>query len=609
MNELNGRHLYGAFRSGARKVRASQDELNRINVFPVPDGDTGTNMAVTITRAVEGALVSDSASDTLVSMADAALAGARGNSGVIFAQFVAGFSDSIHGAPSVNRERFVRAMEQAYESAYRAITEPREGTILSVIRDWAAALRREHQRAESFRELFRAAAPALRESLAATTGQLEELAAAGVVDAGASGFVAFIDGAHEYLEAGAPVDEAGVPVEGAAGAQYSDAGHAGHAGHDGQAGSESASGDFRYRYCSEFLLAAPAGERLDLEALRGLLKPLGDSLIVAGGVLKARVHVHTDDPARAMEELCRKAWVIEQKVDDMRLQFADLHDRRARVALVTDSACDLPAELLEEHRVHVAPLYLRFGEREYLDRITLDPDRFYDLADAAPVFPTSSQPAAAVLERLYRRLLGSYDEVVAIHLSAKLSGTLEASRRAALAVDPSRVRVLDSRHLSGSLGLVVLRAAEYLESGGDAAGLEAELPAWSRKALNLVGVRTLRYMVRGGRVSPLGGALAKILNLKPIVSVDEEGASKLYGASFSRRANLSRIVAMVKDRHAVAPLRAYAVVHAHAGAEAEALARRLEAVLGFPPLHVSEISVVVGMNAGRGALSVVAMSE
>jgi DegV family protein with EDD domain len=612
VTELNGQQIYGAFRAGALRLRSAQETLNGINVFPVPDGDTGTNMAVTITRAIEGASVSDSVSATMSSMADAALAGARGNSGVILAQFLAGFRESLADSASLSMERFVRAIEQAYLASHRAISNPREGTIISVIRAWSQALRREHDKAADFRELFRAAAPSLRASLEATTEQLEVLKKAGVVDAGASGFVAFIDGAHEYIEAGALPPELGLLGGGAGFAPLP----SGSEESEIEAGG--LDGNFEQRFCSEFFLAPPAGGRLDLEEIRQLLSPLGDSLIVAGSGARARVHIHCNRPALVMEKLARTAWVLEQKIDDMRRQYEDAHDRRSRVALVTDSSCDLPSSLFDAHRIHVLPLFLRFGEREFLDRLTLEGQDFYDLADAAPVFPTSSQPTRPSLERLYKSLLSHYDRVVAIHLSGKLSGTFEAARAAAASVDPSRISVIDSRHLSGSLGLVVLRAAEYLEARGGEAGLRpgeladalvAELPAWSRKARILVSVRTLKFMVRGGRVSPLGGVLAKVLNLKPIVSVDAEGASKLHGAAFSIRANLRRIVAMVEAQHAREPLLAWAVVHAHSPEEARLLAARLEAKLGFPPVHVSEISAVVGMNAGRGALSVVVISR
>ncbi len=615
MQELNGHQIYGAFKAGASRLRASQDELNRINVFPVPDGDTGTNMAVTATRAVEGTEVSESVSATMSSMADAALAGARGNSGVIFAQFLSGFRESLADSASVSMERFARAIAHASQSARRAIGDPREGTILSVIHAWAEALGREHHRAEGFKELFRAAAPSLRESLAATTEELEVLRRAGVVDAGASGFVAFMDGAHAYLEAGAHEGD-GLAAETSAEAA-ADAAALLSLEEGGEAELGPLDGDFAHRYCSEFLLAAPEGSSLDLDSLRTELAAMGDSLIVAGGGRRARVHVHTNEPAEVMEILSRRAWVLEQKVDDMRRQFEDAHAAHGRIALVTDSTCDLPQEILDARHIHVIPLFLRFGEREYLDRLTLDPDRFYDMADVAPVFPSSSQPSRPAVERLYRGLLSHYEAVVSIHVAGALSGTVETARAAAAAFPSSRVRVVDSRHLSGSLGLLVLRAADYLEAPAtQALGLEAALDGlvegldtWSGKAENLVSVRSLRFMVRGGRVSPLGGVLAKVLNLKPIVSVDRTGKSRLYGASLSSKANLKRITRMIQDRHAREPLRSWAVVHAHAPAEAQALADRLESLLGLAPLHVSEISAVVGMNAGRGALSVVAMSE
>ena len=612
MQELNGHQIYGAFKAGASRLRASQDELNRINVFPVADGDTGTNMAVTATKAMEGTEVSESVSETMSSMADAAIAGARGNSGVIFAQFLAGFRESLADSASMSMERFARAIGHASLSARRAIGDPKEGTILSVIHAWSEALGREHLRVSGFKELFRAASPSLRESLAATTGELEALRRAGVVDAGASGFVAFMDGAHEYLESG------GREVEGIPGAGGGDPPVSLEQGLDAELGY--VSGDIPHRYCAEFLLSAPEGRPLDLDALRNGLASRGDSLIVAGSPRKARVHVHTDDPTALVEEISLQGRILEQKVDDMRRQYEDAHDRKGRVALVTDSTCDLPQALLDAHRVHVVPLYLRFGEREYLDRLTLDPGRFYELAELAPVFPTSSQPSRPALERLYRSLLSHYDAVVSIHLASALSGTFEAARAVAATLPPGRVRVVDSRHLSGSLGLLVLRAAEYLEAAAGGPGAADPGPAiaealverlgeWSAKTENLVAVRSLRFMVRGGRVSPLGGHLARILGLKPIVSVDEAGKSRLYGASLSFRANLGRITRMVEARHARAPLRSWAVVHAHAPAEALALARRLEARLGTPPLHVSEISAVVGMNSGQGALSVVCMSE
>jgi fatty acid-binding protein DegV len=116
-------------------------------------------------------------------------------------------------------------------------------------------------------------------------------------------------------------------------------------------------------------------------------------------------------------------------------------------------------------------------------------------------------------------------------------------------------------------------------------------------------------MVRGGRVKPVAGLLGKVLNLKPIVSLDAEGKSILYGKAFSVRRNVEKIVEMVVRRHAESPLRCYAVVHGHDPAAADHLAGKLERALGFPPLYVEEISAVVALNAGRGAVAVATMAE
>ena len=202
MKTLNGQQFFDAFSSGASQVIGQQDHLNAINVFPVPDGDTGTNLAVTLSHIMETAQVSDSIGDTLASMSDAAIIGARGNSGAIFAQFLGGLSENLRQRAHVTLEHFTQAVEHARSRAYRAMSEPREGTILSVITDWAGSLRENLARAGSFRELFQRSLAAAEASLAGTTARLEVLRRAGVVDAGALGFYGFIQGIAEYLVTG-----------------------------------------------------------------------------------------------------------------------------------------------------------------------------------------------------------------------------------------------------------------------------------------------------------------------------------------------------------------------------------------------------------------------
>ena len=593
MRELDGHQIYRIFRAGARHVLGVRKELDRINVFPVPDGDTGTNLAATLATAVESSRPTDSAGKTMETIADAALAGARGNSGVIFAQFVSGFHESLTDTATISMESFVAAVENAYTRARAAIAVPRDGTILTMIGDWASALRSELARASNFRELLGGTLPALRTSLADTPNRLPELKAAGVVDAGASGFLAFVAGAHSYVDGG---DSAYESLDLSGLDQGGDAPDL----HDLD--------ELRYRYCAEALVV---GDDLDPDSIRAEVSDLGDSLIVAGNRRKLRLHLHTDRPADLMERLAVLGDLMQQKVDDMREQFLVAHARKYPIAIVTDSGCDLPPELLEEYQVHVVPLLIRVGKVEYLDRRTLSPRRFYELADGSPSFPKTSQPSGAVFLRNYRFLAEHYESVIAVHLAGRLSGTLEASRRAAGQVSAEtgkRIDVVDSRHLSGSLGLIVLRTVRAVEEGRTHDQILDSLPSWSEKADILVSVRTLRYMVRGGRVSPLKGLAAQVLNLKPIVSLEKDGSSKLYGKAFSVEANLRRIVDMTAAKHRERRLENYAIVHAHDPEGARNLAKRMEGAVGFLPEYIMEISPVIALNAGRGALAVVSLS-
>jgi uncharacterized protein len=590
VKELNGRGFYDTFTSGALRVIDHQDTLNRINVFPVPDGDTGTNFTMTLTNIMETTTVSDSFGETALSMSDAAITGARGNSGAIFAQFLSGISDYLKQSAQVTMEHFARAVENASCSAYAAIANPTEGTILSVIRDWSRSLSEQARMVGSFSDLFYRSLPAAEESLRRTPEQLAVLREAGVVDAGAQGFYHFLRGAADFLATGKrPAAPANRPT-------IVDDVHDMPLSEDG----------LRYRYCTEVMLRREGGHT---GALKDALEPFGDSLIVAEAGTKTRVHIHTDLPADVIALLGQQGHILQQKVDDMRDQYAVAHQRKHSIALVTDSACDLPREVLDRHQIHVLPLRITVGGTEYLDRVTLQPGRFLELMRRGRKNPSSSQPPAAESRRLFAFLSSHYESVIAIHVASKLSGTCEASRREAEKVSGKRITVIDSRTLSGSLGLVVLRAAEAIAAGAGhdevVAAVEASIP----KARILVGVPTLAYMVRGGRVSPLKGFMARLLNLTPIVSVDAEGKSILYGKAFSMKGSLRSITRMVVEEHRLKPLHAFAVVHAGAPEKAQELAGRLGGLLGMEPSYVMEISPVISANSGPGALSVVTMEE
>jgi len=586
--ELDSVSLYNAFVAGGNEIIRHRREINEINVFPVADGDTGTNLSMTMSALIENSSIQPTAGKTLKSMADAAITGARGNSGLIFAQFFAGLSESVGDTVTISSEAFTEAVRNAERRAREAIVQPVEGTILTIIKDWLRLLE-EHQHLRDFALIFRGTLKGARQSLDGTPRLLPALMQAGVVDAGAEGFFRFLSGVTKYLVSGAGRS---LPAE----AQPVDLASA--AAHGGEYP--------LFRYCTEVLVR---GEGIDLERLRAELPLLGDSCIAAGGGGRARVHVHSDDPAAVIGRVSAYGSIQEQKVDDMRREYEVVHARRHPIALVTDSVCDLPRRLLDEHQIHVIPMNIIIGQSQYLDGLTISNDRIYAQMESGGPYPSTSQPSPASFAKLYSWLSTWYDSVIAIQVSGRLSGTFSLSAREAARLGGKRISVVDSRNDSGSQALIVLRAAELIAEGRSHDEVLAAIADFIPKARILVSVPTLKYMVRGGRVSPLKGALAGLFNLKPIVSLDAEGGSLLIGQAFSTGANLRKIMALAAEFIGEGELRCYALVHAGNLEAAQRFAERLEEGLGKKPLFIQEISPIIALNAGRDTLALVLMKE
>ena len=258
-----------------------QDEINALNVYPVPDGDTGTNLVLTL-RAVRDAaqaVETDAVSDLLGAMAHGALMGARGNSGVILSQLIRGFADVLSVAPHPDADLLRRGFRRAADLGYAAVAHPVEGTVLTVAR--AAADAADATEAADCLLVASAAADAARHALARTPEQLAVLAEAGVVDAGGRGYVVLLDTLVGVLQGNghrvAPLD--GVDLR------------------DAVPAARSATAP-SYAYEVQYLLAAPD---VRIDELKSRLHQLGDSLAVVGGDGLWNVHVHVDDVGAALQ--------------------------------------------------------------------------------------------------------------------------------------------------------------------------------------------------------------------------------------------------------------------------------------------------------------------
>jgi len=315
----DGHRLRAVADAAAAWLLAHAHEVDALNVYPVPDGDTGSNMSETMRAAGAEAARSDETGAGVLAAAFAhgALMGARGNSGVILSQLLRGFSHSLGTSPVLTPAALALALQEASDTAYRAVMRPVEGTVLTVARVVAEeAGRAAAERPDALFILDRAL-HAGRIALAETQHQLPALQQAGVVDAGGSGYLFLLEGALRYLQGKTTAPAIGVAEKPAASRAFADL----HAKLDHFKGG--------YGYCTEFLLV---GDGLDEQKARAALAALGDSLLVVGGGDLLRVHIHTQDPGRTLSYAAGLGRLRRVKIQDMSEQFAEFASEQPAAA-------------------------------------------------------------------------------------------------------------------------------------------------------------------------------------------------------------------------------------------------------------------------------------
>ena len=581
---LDGHGFAQALQAGTLAVVRECANLDRINVFPVADADTGTNLAATLRAASArlGAAAPRHVGEAARLAADAALEGAHGNSGAIVAQFFHGLATSFADRLQVGIREFAAGAGLGSQAAWTALQSPREGTILSVLRVWSHELSRRSDRTEDYAEALDSALTAARHALAETPRQLAVLARHHVVDAGGQGFVYFIEGVSEWVRTGA--------VSGLAPTLRSEEPRTFSSAH--------IETDSAYRYCSEVLIS---GIDLDSETVKTRFASLGDSLVVAGGRPRLRVHIHTNAPQRFMNEAARLGVVEASKVDDMILQ--QLAGRRARIALVCDSTCDLPEALAHRLGVVRVPLTLTIDGQNYRDGVEMTAIEYYRRLPGAAKLPTSSQPPVGEFREVYERLLEHHEGVVSLHIAGALSGTVEAARSAAEAVDARRVRVIDTHRVSIGAGLLIEAAGQAIDAGASIDEVEDLVLSERRKVALFGTMSSLDQAVRGGRVSQRAARLMEAAHLHPIIVFDEAGRAVRGGIALGFDAALRGLV-----RRAVAfaggqPARLM-VVHTDRLQEAEAVAEALCRKLGVSEIPLAWGGPVITTHVGTGCVTV-----
>ncbi|MEM7708435.1 MAG: DegV family protein [Pseudomonadota bacterium] len=587
-DQVDGAWMRCALIAGIHRLISNRDHINRINVFPVADSDTGTNMALTMHAVLTGATrqVQHHLGLFMEEVADHALDGARGNSGAIFAQYWQGFAEGVAGQEHVDMQRFALAAQQGASSAQVAIAEPREGTLLTVLTDHARSLQQAiADGAADFRELLEEALASARRSLANTPNQLDVLAAAGVVDAGAQGFVDLLEGMQDYAETGeiTSVLPVGLKFE------------------EGPVPNMVHGVDAEHRYCTECMLTADA---LDKRRLREALADLdSSSLVLAGTRSKMRIHIHTNEPQDVWGVCERFGDISREKVDDMYTQYESVRSGK-RLAILADTGADIPDELLEKHNLHLVPLRVTIDDHQYIDKVSFDAADFYQRVATASSHPTTSQPPPSDYRRQYEFLDSHFKQTVCISISAALSGTWQAADSAAKRVSAERITAWDSRQVSASQGLLAVFAAECAEAGYTSEQTVEMLEFMKGRSRSFAIVRDLSFAVRGGRVPPWVKSAADFLRLTTVLGTRPEGIVGPVGAIFSRRRAVAGFARWLKRR--LATTQTYRLIVAHCAAPEDS--RELSDLLAgeFPDSSVweAEAGAALGAHAGPGCVIV-----
>jgi fatty acid kinase fatty acid binding subunit len=284
----------------------------------------------------------------------------------------------------------------------------------------------------------------------------------------------------------------------------------------------------------------------------------------------------------------------------------------AGVEVVTDSTAYLPAELIQRHGIHVVPLYVVFGgDRTVRETDITDYPAFFEELRAAESLPTTSQPSVGDFVSVYEPLLAEGKHVISIHISGGLSGTPEAARQAAEALEREgkggeRVRVVDSTTVAGGLGLLVLAAARASAGGAGLDEVEQRVREGRGELKLWFGVDTLEFLKRGGRIGAASAWIGSTLKVKPILTVEGEMTPVERVRTSARM--FERMVDYARQRHE-SGADAWAVQHINALEEGERLEERCREIFGRPPVIFSEIGPVLSAHTGPGLLGVGAMPD
>jgi len=589
---INGDDFVKGLQSGIYKVINAQEKLNSINVFPVADGDTGTNLSLSLHPLLE---VTNNTPDKdvgslLAIIADTLLDHSRGNSGSIMAQFFQGMSDSANNLQKFTPHDFSKSLTLGSEYARDALSKPVDGTIITVIAAFAKSFEDELSKnlKADFSIILAKAINAANEAVKETKNQLDVLRNSNVEDAGAKGFYILTKGLVEYILHGKSEEKPKMKESLNLNSNESINMHA---------------DDVEFQYCTECIIT---GNKVDRRKLRDSLSKHGNSIVIAGSKRKIKVHIHTDFPDTIFSLSKKYGSISSEKADDMKSQQKIVNASSGKFAVITDSAADITDDDIEHLDIHMVPVRLQFGEKGYLDKVSISPDEFYTELATNPIHPTTSQPSIGDFRRQFQYLASHYSDVISINVTGSLSGTLQAAISASKKIKAKgNIHIFNSRNASIGQGQIVVFAAKCAKAGMDINSTLDAIEKIRSNTKSYVIIRNLEYPVRGGRVPTWVKFFADLLNLTPILRTTKDGFLAAKKFLLGKKNILRKASKYIAGQTTNTGKVSLSIAHALSVKEAETLKSYLmQDIPNACECKITELGSGIGVHGGPGAIAI-----
>jgi len=513
----------------SKLLESSRDYLNKINVFPVADGDTGSNMSFTL-KAVASVIKNKSFTsvDELFDLASATIVSkSRGNSGTILAGFVSGFLQDLKSKSDIQAVDLAAAIAKGFAKSKDSVTEPKKGTILDVFESFSQEFSKLSLTHTDIFSIWEEALKAAKISLEKTRTILPESKKAHVVDAGAAGGYVVLDGFKQGLSITGNHDQHVL--------DENDLGDTSKLEQEIQ--------DLKYQYCTEILFENNLSNQLEL---KDMLKSFGDSIQVISNGSVIKVHIHTNEPEMVRLFILDRANIQDFKVDDMAKMQSDWiksrhentsesdsvvdtnqkprsNKRKEKLLIITDTSADLPFGFEQNFPVWKLeiPVYTDDDpELNWQSRLSRE-DFYQKMVDEPDFIPQTSMVNPETFHKAFQDALEFAENVLVLPMSSGISNTFKSAIKAKENFQTDRIRVLDSQTSSAGLGLKIKYIFDKLQAGTDLETIVNSLIHLRSKIKVFFSVDDVKYLQKKGRIKPHQGLLAKWFNISPLLMLKD----------------------------------------------------------------------------------------